>query len=216
VFNSNGSGLHESRNWFLVFSVSTIYLVLSLNLAAQTSRADWPEYHHDNSRLGVNSNDYFINAANATHLALAWKFNSGAEMVTSPAVANGVVYTSNYGGYFYALNIRDGSLLWSYAYGLPHYSDSSPAVANGVVYIGADDEYMYALNAQTGALVWRYKTDGGIGCAPAVANGVVYFGSNDHNLYAVNASTGALIWQYTTGGITSAAPVVVGGVVYAG
>ena len=51
----SGSGLYGTRRWLVVFSISAIYVALSLNLAAQTARSDWPEYHHDNNRSGVNS-----------------------------------------------------------------------------------------------------------------------------------------------------------------
>ena len=77
-------------------------------------------------------------------------------MVSSPAVANGVVYVGSDDDNVYALNASTGAKLWSYATGGAVYS--SPAVANGVVYVGSDDGNVYALNASTGAKLWSYAT----------------------------------------------------------
>ena len=52
--------------------------------------------------------------------------------LSSPAVANGVVYDVSNNN-VYALNARTGAKLWGYPTG---GGDSSPTVANGVVYVG--------------------------------------------------------------------------------
>ena len=54
----------------------------------------------------------------------------------------------------YALNARNGALLWSYNTGSQVYS--SLALVDGVVYAGANNGNLYALNASTGALLWSY------------------------------------------------------------
>jgi outer membrane protein assembly factor BamB len=122
---------------------------------------------------------------------LLWNFpyvfgTVGAAPVSSPAVANGMVYVgSNHAGspgYFYALKASTGALLWSYASELS--AVSSPAVANGVVYIGSGDSNVYALDAKTGVKLWSYTTGGSLFSSPAVANGVVYIGSLDDKVYA--------------------------------
>ena len=58
-------------------------------------------------------------------------------MISSPAVANGVVYVGSADGTLYALNASTGARLWGYS--ARGQLISSPAVANGVVYIGTDD-----------------------------------------------------------------------------
>ena len=65
-------------------------------------------------------------------------------MISSPAVANGVVYLDSYNGYVYALNARTGAHLWSFE-NCCFYPrvQSSPAVSNGVVYF-QDDDRIYA------------------------------------------------------------------------
>jgi outer membrane protein assembly factor BamB len=142
-----------------------------------------------------------------------WSYATGAELYSSPAVANGVVYTGC-GDDVCALNASTGAKLWGYTAG--GYVVSSPTVANGVVYVGSNDDNVYALNASTGAKLWSYTTGNIVSSSPAVANGVVYVGSYDHNMYALDASTGAKLWSYATGGPVSSSPAVANGVVYIG
>ena len=67
-----------------------------------------------------------------------WNYPAGAAVISSPAVANGVVYIgSRDNSNVYALNAKTGTKLWSYV-------SSSPAVANGVVYLGSYDGKVYA------------------------------------------------------------------------
>lgn len=109
-----------------------------------------------------------------------------ARVVSSPAVADGVVYFGSFNRRFYAFealnetpyvrekwNVTVGDAIWS-----------SPAVAGGHVAFGADDETVYVLEAATGKEVWRHKTGGDIRSSPAIVDGVLYVGSSDGFLYA--------------------------------
>ena len=158
---------------------------------------NWPQFHFDLCHTGCNPYEFILSPATVGNLVLKWKYTTGRDVDSSPAVANGVVYVGSDDNNVYALNASTGALLWKYTTG--NQVDSSPAVANGVVYVGSEDGNVYALNASTGALLWKYTTGGQVDSSPAVANGVVYVGSDDNNVYALNASTGALLWKYTTG-----------------
>jgi len=120
---------------------------------------------------------------------LTWSFQTGDDVISSPAVANGVVYVGSDDGNVYALNANTGTKLWNYWTG--NSVLSSPAISNGVVYVGSYDNNTYALNATTGAKLWNYTTGWYVDSSPAVSDGVVYIGSLDSNLYALNATTGA-------------------------
>jgi outer membrane protein assembly factor BamB len=140
--------------------------------------------------------DGTVDALNASTGAKLWSFATSGTVVSSPTVANGVVYIASTDGTLSALNASTGAKLWDFAadgFAL----ESSPAVANGVVYVSSEDHNVYALNASTGAKLWSFATGFGLDSSPAVANGVVYFGSSDHNVYALNASTGAKLWSYS-------------------
>jgi outer membrane protein assembly factor BamB len=147
-----------------------------------------------NGVVYIGSDNYNVYALNARTGGLLWSF--AAEVFTSPAVADGMVYVSAWDPEeFYALNATTGSIVWSYS---DFFARSSPAVANGVVYVGMSN-IVYALKGSTGDLLWSFPTGYSVVSSPAVANGVVYVGSNDGNAYALDAVSGAELWSYTLG-----------------
>lgn len=83
----------------------------------------------------VGSYDHNVYAVNALTGVLVWTFSSvsSAAFISSPAVANGVVYTADQSN-FYALDATSGVQLFSYATTVT--TQSSPSVADGVVRLG--------------------------------------------------------------------------------
>jgi outer membrane protein assembly factor BamB len=141
--------------------------------------------------------------------------------LSSPAVANGVVYFGSGDGNVYALDAASGAVKWKVQTG--DVVHASPAVASGVVYVGSWDSYFYALDAATGAQKWRFKTGEdpvihnqvGIQSSATVADGVVYFGCRDSKFYAVDAASGQLKWSFDNkGSWVIASPAVRDGRVY--
>jgi outer membrane protein assembly factor BamB len=144
---------------------------------------------------------------------LAWSFETGDQIWTSPAIADGMVYFSSTDSYLYALDGQSGQLVWKFAGGGPW---SSPAVVDGVIYFGFSS-YLHALDSQTGRILWKFKTEGyWTDSSPVVAGDVVYFGSGPY-LYALDRRTGQELWSFQTEGATiDASPTVADGLVYFG
>jgi outer membrane protein assembly factor BamB len=141
--------------------------------------------------------------------------------MSSPAVANGVVYIGSGDQHVYALDAATGHLRWSFATG--DVVHASPAVANGAVIIGSFDRNVYSLDAQTGRERWRYTTGNdtviynqiGIASSAAVVNGAVFVGGRDGKFHSVDEKTGAVRWVHNnSGGWTIASPAVRDGLVY--
>ena len=123
--------------------------------------------------------------------------------LSSPAVANGVVYLGSTDGKLYAFDAtgttncsgtpKTCAPVWT-APTTAEIRHSSPAVANGVVYVGSQDHNLYAFAAdgttncagtpKTCSPLWVAPTGAGISSSPTIANGWVYVGSLDHDLYA--------------------------------
>ena len=145
-----------------------------------------------------------------------WKFKTGAEVWSSPAISGGVVYFGSNDGYLYALDSQSGQEKWKVKTG--GWVRSSPAISEGVVFFGSYDGYLYALDSQSGQEKWSYHTlDGGSWSSPAIADGMVYFGSDDGYLYALDAESGQENWRAKTGsGVHSSSPAIADGVVYFG
>ena len=76
--------------------------------------------------------------------------------LSSPAIANGIVYVGSGDQHVYALDAATGALRWSFATG--DVVHASPAIADGVVYVGSWDRNVYALDAATGRERWKYTT----------------------------------------------------------
>jgi outer membrane protein assembly factor BamB len=137
-----------------------------------------------------------------------WGNDYGCDSISTPAVANGLMYFGTICGAMMALDATtgQGDMLFATT---PGFLSSSPAVANGMLYIGSDDG-VYAWN---GFMRWIFGT-GAFNSSPAVANGVVYIGSDDGNLYGLDANAGTMLWQFPAGAAPSLA--VANGVVYVG
>ena len=148
-------------------------------------------------------------ALNTSDGSLLWQFTfPELTLLSSPTIANGVVYIAAE-GVIYALNTSNGSMLWSfYTDSIESYFFIAPSVVNNILYMGTDRGSMYALNASTGTLIWEYTLQStsarSIGSSATVVNGVVYFGGEvysngslgqNYYLYALNANTGSLVWQ---------------------
>ena len=184
----------------------------------------------DGDTLYVASYDGNVYALDARSGATRWKFATAGERrfeakglhgflpanqtiadafdvyLSSPVVAEGIVYVGSGDGNVYAIDASSGRLAWRFATG--DVVHASPAYSKGVVYVGSFDSHFYALDAMTGREKWRFHggedpaihNQVGFQSSPAVVNGIVYTGCRDSNLYALDAATGKEIWRYNASG----------------
>lgn len=179
-----------------------------------TTTSDWPMWRSDPSHSSTAQ-------AGPSSLSLAWKFTTNGSVISSPSVANGIVYVGSQDKNIYALGAFSGSLIWKFT--TQDAQVSSVAVVNGRVYTGGDDGYVYCLDAYTGALVWKSFVNGDLPytygsfvlkSSPAIIDGKVYIGSLDGCMYALNADNGNVDWKYQTAGPILSSPAVANGAVY--
>src|SRR5688572_20583245 len=190
-------------------------------------------FHGDVARTGV-----YAGAGPVQTPSLKWTFKAAAPIVTSPAVAGGVVYIASLSGHLYALDRATGQEKWNFKSSRP--IASSPTVDDGTVYFVSSAGSLVAIDAATGQPKWvyaieherRFEAQGLHGypypkqtipdawdvftSSPAVAHGKVYFGSGDGNVYAIDAKNGVLAWKFATGDVVHASPAVAGNTVYVG
>jgi eukaryotic-like serine/threonine-protein kinase len=167
-----------------------------------------------------------------------WVFKAGGPIVTSPAIANGVIYMAAMDGHLYAIDQETGKEKWNFKSRMP--IASSPAVARDTLYFVSSAGSLAALDIKTGQPKWVYAVeyerkfearnlhgypsaaqtipDGYdiFTSSPAVANGKVYFGSGDGNVYAVDAQTGLLQWKFATRDVVHSSPAIANNTVYIG
>ena len=190
-------------------------------------------FHGNVARSGA-----YAGAGPAQAPSLKWTFKAAGPIVTSPAVAGGVVYIASLSGHLYALDQATGQEKWNFKSSRP--IASSPTVDEGTVYFVSSAGSLAAIDAATGQPKWvyaieherRFEAQGLHGypypkqtipdawdvftSSPAVAHGKVYFGSGDGNVYAIEAKSGVLAWKFATGDVVHASPAVAGNTVYIG
>lgn len=150
---------------------------------------------------------------------LLWTYGTKDPNWAQPALGNqcNCIYLTSMDHYLYAINIKDGSLLWQ-SEDLDGAIVGTPAVSDkGVIYLGTFANEMLALNAQDGSQLWRTPVDGWVWSGPALDNDKLYFGDLNGNLYALNASDGNKLWQLTPDqldGPISGTPLVIDNNIY--
>ena len=196
--------------------------------------------------LYIGSYDGKFYALNARTGAMRWKFATDGErrfeakglhgmqpknqtiadpfdvFLSSPVLAEGMVYFGSGDGHVYALSAASGELKWRFETG--DVVHAAPAYADGVLYFGSWDSYLYAVDARSGAQKWRFHggedplvhNQVGFQSSPAVVDGVVYTGCRDANLYAIDAATGQQKWHFSTDGswVNSSPAVIHGKVIF--
>ncbi|MGC4190446.1 MAG: PQQ-binding-like beta-propeller repeat protein [Thermomicrobiales bacterium] len=142
---------------------------------------------------------------------LAWRFDTGAELLSSPVLDRGTLYVASKGGDLLAIDAATGTLRWH-----THLSDyvirSSPSVADGTVYIGAGFS-LFAIDANSGKIRWKAETRYVGQSTPTVADGIVVISSQEEWLYGFDAKTGAATWRIPTDGVVFGAPAIANGAV---
>jgi quinohemoprotein ethanol dehydrogenase len=184
--------------------------------------ADWAMYGrtYDEQRFSPLSQ---INQQNIAHLGLAWSRELGTTrgLEATPVVAGGVIYTTSQWSVAYALDARNGKILWTFD---PKVSRANVrticcdtvnrgvALYRGKVYLGTLDGRLIAVNAKTGKPVWDVVTVDqskpyAITGAPRIVKGMVLIGNAGGEfgvrgyLSAYDAESGKLVWRtYTVPG----------------
>lgn len=136
---------------------------------------------------------YTMNPAATTH---------GKGVKSTPAVADGRIFTFGINGTLSAFDAKTGKPQWRKEFGSPDFGvATSPVVDHGllIVYTGGNNEgALTAFEPATGAEKWSWKGDG-----PAYASPIIVdlggtrqvVTQSRHNIVGVAAATGELLWQ---------------------
>jgi quinohemoprotein ethanol dehydrogenase len=190
--------------------------------AAVADGADWTMYGRtaDEQRFSPLTQ---INEQNIDQLGLVWSKELGSThgLEATPLVSHGVIYTTGQWSVAYALDARNGQILWTFD---PKVSRANvrticcdtvnrgAALYHGKVYLGTLDGRLIALDAKSGNPVWDIVTVDqskpyAITGAPRIVKGMVLIGNAGSEfgvrgyLSAYDAETGKLLWRtYTVPG----------------
>ncbi|MGA3010471.1 MAG: PQQ-binding-like beta-propeller repeat protein [Terracidiphilus sp.] len=129
-----------------------VIVALCLFAAVSVAQGTQSTFRGGPSHLGI------YNSPAPNHLSLKWAFATKGAIVSSPAVANGVVYVGSADGGLCAVDAATGKLRWRFdAHG---DVNSSPTVDGNTVYLVSLDGNLYAVDAATGKQRWSFATQG--------------------------------------------------------
>ena len=137
---------------------------------------------------------------------LNWKINLSAKLFSSPIIKNDIVYIGSIEGYFYAIELKNGTIKWKFK--TNGEIRSTAIVDNESIYFVSGDGHLNCLN-QLGVLKWRFS-DGQLdkqydfadyhNSQPIIKGDIIYAGIGS-NMYAINKNDGSLVWKFSSNGI---------------
>lgn len=132
----------------------TLMITVSMTFkACATTTSSWLMFQHDPQHTGYTSDEI------SSNVVQKWNFTSqfGGAPITTPVVADDLVFFGTDDGYFFAVYQGNGTYKWWRPLGEP---TNSPAVdpTRHLVFIGVY-RYLYARDTLTGNLNWSIDTD---------------------------------------------------------
>ncbi|MCD4738708.1 MAG: PQQ-binding-like beta-propeller repeat protein [Anaerolineae bacterium] len=129
---------------------------------------------------------------------LAWEFSDAeGQYVGAGTIAGDLFLIGNGDGKLYAINLADGSLVWSFA--TQDRIWATPLVVDELVYVASLDHHCYALSLKSGAEQWQLETAGAIAASPVLAGGHIWLGDFGDQLYQVDPQSGEVVWIFEDG-----------------
>jgi outer membrane protein assembly factor BamB len=138
---------------------------------------------------------------------VVWSRGVGALVEFPAVVADGVGYVANYKGHVYALDMRNGKVIWKHDPPGGKMA-SSPAIAGNDLVVHGMDGIVRVLDRRNGRLRWHFRIGSSIESSPVIHGGLDYFGAWNGRIYALDLEKRKLRWSYRTGHkITSSASI---------
>jgi outer membrane protein assembly factor BamB len=167
----------------------------------------------DGDLLLFATRDARLNAYHIQEREVKWRrqFN---DLVRAPLTFDEKrIYLSDGSNSLYALNRKDGKILWQRKRQAPREfnlrGESKPLVHDGVVYMGFSDGYISAFSASSGQSIWdkdlapQTQSFEDVDGDPVLSYGTLYVASAASGIYALNPKTGAQKWFHPIAGVVT-------------
>ena len=193
-------------------------------LAMEAVAADWPCSGRDIHNTRNADDEHVLNSSRIAELRPLWTVTTDGNVAATPAVMDGLVYATDFGGSLWAVDAATGQIIWKNAIGsytgVPgDVSRTTPAHWQGALIMGdgaqavntQEGAIVFALDAKSGRPKWRTKVEADpaamITSAPIVDSGVVFVGTASKaetqdrpttfrgSVLALSADTGKILWQ---------------------
>jgi outer membrane protein assembly factor BamB len=120
-----------------------------------------------------------------TKTGLVWHYDKIRRSISTPAIADGLIYQPDFSGFLHCLDAKTGQRYWYHDTKAPIWS--SPYYVDGKVYLGNDSKTVYVFEHGT-KLKKPAEMDMGsrVRATPVAANGTLYV-MTENKLYAIAA-----------------------------
>ena len=165
----------------------------------------------------------YLYALDAESGDVIWRYETGDEVLSTPAVDSTTVYVGSSDRNVHAVDRSTGERVWKYETGGAIYG--SPVLAGGTVYVGSNGDNVYALDAETGDLAWEFNPQATILTgSPGIRGDTLYIGggvTTDDRIYTifygVSTDGGRERWSaQLPGELIAGSPAIADGTVYVG
>ena len=163
-------------------------------LAMEAVAADWPCSGRDIHNTRNADDEHVLDSSRIAELRPLWTVTTDGNVAATPAVMDGLVYATDFGGSLWAVDAATGQIIWKNAIGsytgVPgDVSRTTPAHWQGALIMGdgaqaantQEGAIVFALDAKSGRPKWRTKVEADpaamITSAPIVDSGVVFVGT---------------------------------------
>lgn len=175
-----------------IHSINSAF-ILVLFLCSMATGSDWPIQGQNIRNTRSSHGEQRISSMNVNSLHPKWVFTTEGDVSATPTVADDAIYFPDWAGNLYAVNRRNGQLIWSHK--IADYDHFPGAFARVSPAVHGDDLII-----------------GDIESASAVHNGA--------NIMSIDRRTGTLRWitqvDLHPAAIITGSPVFLGDVVYVG
>jgi|GEM_PF-699950 len=167
------------------------------------------------NKIIVTTTDGSLVAMNRNGRAL-WRVNLKRSILSTPVISRGIIYVVPNSGDFYAINSRNGAVIWkkkligSLLYG------SKPFVMGKKLYLATSLGMVYSFNTN-GKILWKKDIENGVYSSIAYLNGTLFIPAEDHRIYSLRASDGKVKWSFQADSrMVSSSPFIKGNTLYIG
>ena len=165
----------------------------------------------ESGRVYFGSFDGNVYAVDATSGALLWKHDTGAPVVSTPALQGGHVIVGSRSFDLLALDARTGATVWN-RYVWFSWVESSAAMREAMAYVGSSDAAkLYALDARNGKSAWELDVHGWAWGTPAVTDRRVIIGTSATADYVVGHAAAFLAVERASGKVAWRFPIATPG-----
>lgn len=147
----------------------------------------WPSFQYDAGNSG-----HAEGRGPRGNLTEVWSFEREGKMRGGPVISeDGVVYIGSDEGTMYALDLEDGSLVWSTEIPVP--VSRVPIVSDDLVLVSTTDG-VYAFDRHSGDEEWNFVAAKGA-TTPALQDGIAVLGDGTNHVNGIDVVDGTELWR---------------------